>query len=163
MSQLATPQNERQKGTLPSQPITNPRNSQQAHLAEDSSLNQCNAVHTLRSGKRVDNQVSTPTHPIRHNHNQASTSSNPNPSNSEESEKDKSTSQVHQPIVPFPNRLKNNKQNPHMDKIIEIFNQVKINVSLLDAIQQVPSYAKFHTLRTCAPRRERLMYQKRSP
>jgi len=30
-----------------------------------------------------------------------------------------------------------------MDKIIEIFNQVKINMSLLDAIQQVPSYAKF--------------------
>ena len=26
--------------------------------------------------------------------------------------------------------------------IIEIFNQVKINVPLLDAIQQVPSYAK---------------------
>jgi len=56
---------------------------------------------------------------------------------------DKSTSQVHQPIVLFPNRLKNNKQNPHMDKIIDIFNQVKINVPLLDAIQQVPSYAKF--------------------
>ena len=30
-----------------------------------------------------------------------------------------------------------------MDKIIEIFNQVKINVPLLDTIQQVPSYAKF--------------------
>jgi len=30
-----------------------------------------------------------------------------------------------------------------MDKIIEIFNQVKINVPLLDEIQQVPSYAKF--------------------
>jgi len=30
-----------------------------------------------------------------------------------------------------------------MDKIIEIFNQVEINVSLLDAIQQVPSYIKF--------------------
>ena len=39
MSQLATPQNERQKGTLPSQPIMNPRNSQQAHLTEDQSLN----------------------------------------------------------------------------------------------------------------------------
>ena len=46
MSQLATPQNERQKGTLSNQPVTNPRNSQQAHLAEDHSLNQCNAVHT---------------------------------------------------------------------------------------------------------------------
>jgi len=30
-----------------------------------------------------------------------------------------------------------------MDKILEMFNQVKINVSLLDIIQQVPSYAKF--------------------
>jgi len=50
---------------------------------------------------------------------------------------------VHKPIVPFPIRLKNNKQNPHIDKIIETFNQVKINVPLLDAIQQVRSYAKF--------------------
>ena len=107
MSQSANLQNERQKGSLPSQPIMNPRNSQQAYLAKDHSLNQCNAVHTLRSGKRVDNQVSTPTNPIQHNYNQASTSSNPNPSNSDESEKDKSTSQVYQPIVPFPNRMKN--------------------------------------------------------
>ena len=99
----------------------NPRNSQQVYLVEDQSLNQCNVVHTLRSGKGVDNQVSTPTNPIQHNHNQASTSSNPISSNSDESKKDKSASQVHQPIVPFPNRLKN-KQNPHMDKIIEIFN-----------------------------------------
>jgi len=30
-----------------------------------------------------------------------------------------------------------------MDKIIEIFNKVKINVPLLEAIQQVPSYAKY--------------------
>ena len=45
MSQLANPQNERQNGTLPSQPIMNPRNSQQAYLVEDQSLNQCNIVH----------------------------------------------------------------------------------------------------------------------
>ena len=88
-------------------------------MAKDQSLNQFNVVHTLRSGKKVDNQGSTPTNPIQHNHNQASTSSNPTPFKSDESEKDKSTSQVHQPIVPFPNRLKNNKQNPHMDKIID--------------------------------------------
>jgi len=30
-----------------------------------------------------------------------------------------------------------------MDKIIEIFNQVKIKMPLLNAIQQVPSYAEF--------------------
>ena len=82
--------------------------------------------------------MSTPPNPSQHNHTSASTSSNPSPPKFDESEKDKSTSHVHQPISPFPNRLKN-KQNPHMDKIIEIFNQVKINVPLLDAIQQVPS------------------------
>jgi len=143
MNQLANPQNERLTGTLPSQSVTNPRNSQQAHLSEDQPLNQCNVVHILRSGKKVNNQVSTPSNFIQHNHTQASTSSSPNPSKSDESKKDKSTSQVHKPIVPFPNKLKNNKQNPHMDKIIEIFNQVKINVPLFDAIQQVPSYTKF--------------------
>ena len=47
MSQLATPQNERQKGTLPTQPIMNPKNSQQAYLVEDPSLNQCNVVCLL--------------------------------------------------------------------------------------------------------------------
>ena len=86
--------------------------------------------------------MSIPPNSIQHNNTQASTSSSSNPSQSHESGKDKSASQVHKPIVPFPNRL-NDKQNSHMDKIIEIFNQVKINVSLLDAIQQVSSYAKF--------------------
>ena len=80
----------------------NPRNSQQAHLAEDQSLNKYNVVHILRSGKKIDNQVSTPSNPIEHNHTQASTLSSPNPSKSDESEMDKSTSQVHKPIVPFP-------------------------------------------------------------
>jgi len=30
-----------------------------------------------------------------------------------------------------------------MEKIIEVFNQVRLNIPLLDAIKQVPSYAKF--------------------
>jgi len=30
-----------------------------------------------------------------------------------------------------------------MEKILEVFNQVRLNIPLLDAIQQVPSYAKF--------------------
>jgi len=88
-SQLANSQNERLKGNLPSQPVTNLKNFQQAHLAEDQSLNQYNNVHTWRSGKKVDNQVSISSNSIQHNHTQASTSSSPNPSKSDESEKDK--------------------------------------------------------------------------
>jgi len=30
-----------------------------------------------------------------------------------------------------------------MEKILEIFKQVKVNVPFLDAIEQVPSYVKF--------------------
>jgi len=57
MSQLANSKSERPKGTLPSQPLVNTRNSTQVHLAEDQQFNQCNVVHTLRSGKKKLNQV----------------------------------------------------------------------------------------------------------
>ena len=60
MSQLAGSLSERPKGTLPSQPVANSKNSSQAHLAQEDHMNQCNLIHTLRSGKQVDNQVSTP-------------------------------------------------------------------------------------------------------
>jgi len=36
---------------------------------------------------------------------------------------------------PFPNQLKGKKSQTHVDKIREVFSQVKINIPLLDAIQ----------------------------
>ena len=58
ISQLASSLNERQKRTLPSQPLPNLKNSFPINEAEDIILKQCNIVHILRSGKQVDNQVS---------------------------------------------------------------------------------------------------------
>ena len=52
MSQLASSLSERPKGTLPRQPVTNPRNSIQVHMAEEDQMNQCNIVHTLRLEKK---------------------------------------------------------------------------------------------------------------
>jgi len=81
-------------------------------------------IHTFRSERQVDNQVSTlfltqePTPYI---------STPPN-------SVDKSTKQVHKPTTQFPNRLRNNN-NVQMEKIHEIFNQVKISLPLLDVIQ----------------------------
>jgi len=139
ISQLASSLSERLKETLPSQPLTNTRNSSQAHGAQDQQINQCNIVHTLRSGKQVDNQVSMPSTPIQHNPTQALTSSSSTSFNSDKSEKDKSVDQMHKPIVPSSNRLKsNNQQTEQMEKILEMFNKVKINAPLHDAIQQVP-------------------------
>ncbi|GAV91419.1 hypothetical protein CFOL_v3_34814 [Cephalotus follicularis] len=45
------------------------------------------------------------------------------------------------PPAPFPKRLQS-KKAPTMEKIIETFKQVQINIPLLEAIEQVPSYAK---------------------
>ncbi|GAV81640.1 hypothetical protein CFOL_v3_25094 [Cephalotus follicularis] len=45
------------------------------------------------------------------------------------------------PPAPFPKRLQS-KKAPAMEKIIETFKQVQINISLIEAIEQVPSYAK---------------------
>jgi len=55
MSQLASPLSERPKRTLPCQPVANPRDSNQAHLAQEDQMNQYNLIHTLRSGKQIDN------------------------------------------------------------------------------------------------------------
>ena len=43
---------------------------------------------------------------------------------------------------PYPQRLISHKQTAQLDKILEVFKQVKVNIPLLDAIQQIPSYAK---------------------
>jgi len=46
------------------------------------------------------------------------------------------------PLPPFPHRMKKKNQD-HFEKMRETFSQVKINISLLDAIQQMPLYARF--------------------
>jgi hypothetical protein len=47
------------------------------------------------------------------------------------------------PKAPYPNRLLAPKKGGKFEDILEVFKQVQINIPFLDAIQQVPSYAKF--------------------
>ena len=42
---------------------------------------------------------------------------------------------------PFPHALNKPRKSNHSSEIYEIFKQVKVNIPLLDAIKQVPSYA----------------------
>jgi hypothetical protein len=50
---------------------------------------------------------------------------------------------VYEPIAPFPQRLLAPKKGTENQDILEVFKQVKINILLLDAIKQIPSYANF--------------------
>jgi len=47
------------------------------------------------------------------------------------------------PNVPFPHRYLQTKKEEHEKDILETFRKVQVNIPLLDAIKQVPKYAKF--------------------
>ncbi|XP_062150016.1 uncharacterized protein LOC133858551 [Alnus glutinosa] len=107
---------------------------------------QVQAITTLRSGRRVDNHVQEKVDEqteIPHNlqkdkgkqvNTNAFSSSGPTPEI------------PYEPRVPFLERLKApshfGKQGEKIQDMIEVFKQVKINLPL-DAIKQVPAYAKF--------------------
>ena len=47
------------------------------------------------------------------------------------------------PKAPFPRHLQANKKRNHCEGILKVFKTVQINISFLDAINQIPSYAMF--------------------
>jgi len=91
----------------------------------------------------VDNQVYQQENSVYTDPTPASISASSSQSAPQMSDEDKAAEQIHKLVAPFPNRLRKNNKNMHMEKMLEMFNQVKLNVPLLDAIQQVPAYAKF--------------------
>ena len=56
-----------------------------------------------------------------------------------ESDKDKAK---HASPAPYPYRLRIPKKLNNHAKIYELFKQAKVNIPLLDAIKQIPSYTK---------------------
>jgi hypothetical protein len=47
------------------------------------------------------------------------------------------------PALPFPHAMTKQRKVNHNSKIFETFKHVRINIPLLDAIKQAPSYSKF--------------------
>ncbi|XP_057513183.1 uncharacterized protein LOC130795179 [Actinidia eriantha] len=50
---------------------------------------------------------------------------------------------AYHPLAPFPQRLRAPKKPNHNAEIYKLFEQVKINIPLLDDVKQIPAYAKF--------------------
>jgi hypothetical protein len=107
-------------------------------------LEHVQVVVTLRSGKQVDNQVVHPEENPAAQEGQGSRSV-------EKRDAELSTlaptietpPRSFIPKAPFPDRLLAPKKGRKFEDILEVFKQVQINIPFLDAIQQVPSYAKF--------------------
>ena len=107
----------------------------------------CKAVTTLRSGKIVDKTIQTkePTQdPQSETVRDDEVGNKPHVPNTNdidgESGRDEPT---HAPPALYPHRLRAPKKVNNHSEIYELFKQVKLNIPLLDAIKQIPSYAKF--------------------
>ena len=110
-------------------------------MLNDLQTDTVNSIISLRSGKYVNNYVVIPDL----TQNDPPSNSSPNDQSilgqSEEHLVSESSRPI-QPKAPFPNRLRSNKM-ANMDKVRQIFEQVRVNIRLLDVIQQVPTYAKY--------------------
>ncbi|KAI3674819.1 hypothetical protein L2E82_51935 [Cichorium intybus] len=60
-----------------------------------------------------------------------------------EGTKETSSPEPHQPTIPFPQRLKKEKEEKEFKKFLEHLKQLSINIPFVDAITQMPKYAKF--------------------
>ncbi|XP_040955954.1 uncharacterized protein [Gossypium hirsutum] len=76
--------------------------------------------------------------------------------------KAKPESEIQKPVVvppPFPRRLTNDKKENEEKEILETFRKVEVNIPLLDAIKEIPRYAKF--LKELCTRKRRLLGNER--
>ena len=145
MGQLANSLSARDKGTFPSQPEPNPK-GQVVHDIKGKGPEQVKSIITLRSGTQVDNKVELPRY-VEGPSVDAEPMVEPEPVKENPVKTDPSPSEpspkTYVPKAPYPQRLGPAKSNVQLDKMLEVFKQVRINIPLLDAIQQIPAYAKF--------------------
>ena len=140
---------QQEKGKLPSHTIQNPPGQNSVGVSGPSkvTLEHCKAFTTLRSGKTIDKTI-LPKETTKDVKNELlrdeEVSDKPYVPRTDvvdvESEKDKTS---HVPPAPYPHRLRAPKKVNNDFEIYELFKQVKVNIPLLDAINQIPSYAKF--------------------
>ncbi|KAH9649644.1 hypothetical protein KPL70_026063 [Citrus sinensis] len=108
---------------------------------------------TLRKGKEVDNKVEMP----------VTKTNQIIPVSVEDSppeEKEETNPREYVPKATFPQRLAKGKKEKSIGEILEIFKQVSVNIPLLDAIKEVPSYAKF--LKDLCTKKRNIQVQKKA-
>ena len=140
---------QQEKWKLPSQTIQNPQGQNSVGVSGQSegTFKHCKAVTTLRCDKVINKTIQTK-EPIQELQSEPvgddEVSDKPHVPRTYiidgKPEQDKAT---HISLAPYPHRLRAPKKVNNHSEIYELFRQVKLNIPLLDAIKQIPSYAKF--------------------
>ena len=124
------------KGKFPSQPQPNPQGQfcVNDYSSSENKLSQVKFATTLRSGKVIEKDI-----PKGNTHNESSKIKS-----SDEVLEPKSNEIERCPIpTPFPQMLISPQKVNQNFEILEVLKQVKVNIPLLNAIKQIPLYAKF--------------------
>ncbi|CAN6579036.1 unnamed protein product [Malus baccata var. baccata] len=170
--------NEREKGRFPSQSEQNPKG-----------MEHCKVIRTLKSGKSYDNrevvrheaeveeEEFTESAPLaaKSRSEAISEAGIPDPSASDkvqsrrnsDSNKEKglgilfapSDKPPYKPPLPFPQRQQQRSKDQQCIEFMKTLAKVQINLPLLDAIKQIPSYAKF-LKELCSKKKKFLEYEK---
>ncbi|KAJ9189585.1 hypothetical protein P3X46_000859 [Hevea brasiliensis] len=131
IAQQASSSSTKSFGKLPSQP-ENPRE-------------QCHAI-TLRSGKIVHNEKSEKSEK-RENEEDVDENEKQESEKKESARKEKEEKYIppepYKPQLPFPQRFQKAKLDKQFGKFLEVLKKLYINVPFIDALSQMPSYAKF--------------------
>ena len=140
---------QQEKWKLLSQIVQNPQGQNSVGISgpSEGTFEHCKAVTTLRSGKVINKTIQSK-EPIQELQSEPigddEVSNKPHVLRTDtidgEPEQDKAT---HIPPTPYPHRLRAPKKVNIHSEIYELFKHVKLNIPLLDAIKQIPSYAKF--------------------
>ena len=117
-----------ERGRFPSQTLPNPKGIHEV----GSGMDEVKAIITLRSGKEVDQPMPKPVEESRQG---------------EEMQPEhillEEDSMKYRIPPPFPQAPRGKKKETQQAGILEVLRQVKVNIPLLDLINQVPAYAKF--------------------
>ncbi|KAJ9128764.1 hypothetical protein P3X46_034505 [Hevea brasiliensis] len=106
---------------------------------------QCHAI-TLRSGKIVHNEKSEKSEK-RENEEDVDENEKQESEKKESARKEKEEKYIppepYKPQLPFPQRFQKAKLDKQFGKFLEVLKKLYINVPFIDALSQMPSYAKF--------------------
>ncbi|KAM1313119.1 hypothetical protein ACFX2F_017187 [Malus domestica] len=143
--QIALQVSERAPGTFPSQTVPNPRGREE-----------CNAIRTLRSGKSYNNKhensvgnsqaaelSQTKSAIIADSEISANSGQSQDRSENTAEASTKTAERVYEPPMPYPERLRPKAKDQQLTDFMKTLAKVQINLPLIDAIKNIPSYAKF--------------------
>ncbi|CAN6687782.1 unnamed protein product [Malus baccata var. baccata] len=145
MGQIALQVSGRAPGTFPSQTEPNPRGREE-----------CNAIRTLRSGKSYNNShensignsqaaelPQTKSAILADSEISADSGQSQDRSENTAEASTKTAERVYEPLMPYPERMRPKAKDQQLTDFMKTLAKVQINLPLIDAIKNIPYYAKF--------------------